>query len=345
VRWSGAVAGGPPARTRLDAEEVGVVPGGAARRAPVEDDDELLVRVAWYYYKDNLTQAAIAERLNVSRATAARLLERARTRGIVKTDISTRALAAFQLSGQVKERYGLVDVLVVPGLAADTPTEVTNIRVAQAGAQYLRTHLRRGTVLGVGWGDTVVRTLIALNREALDGVRLATLTGGIEAYLRALAAGSTNGVLDRIDIIPAPLLASSPHIAAALRSESAVRTVMDLARKADVTLIGVGGALPDASALHHGLVTIRQLQSYLAKGAIGDILGEWYDDRGEVLAIDLQPIRIGLPISALRDMTRVVAVAGGLAKAPAIRGALHGGYLDVLITTEDVAVALLEPGA
>jgi Transcriptional regulator, contains sigma factor-related N-terminal domain len=321
------------------------VAGGSSASAgqPPVEDDELLVRVAWYYYKDNLTQAAIAERLSVSRATAARLLERARARGIVKIDINTEALGAFHLSGRLKERYGLQDVLVVPRLESDTSAGVTNTRVAQAGAQYLRTCLRPGTVLGVGWGDTVVRTLIALSRESLDGVRLATLTGGIDAYLRTLAAGSTNGVLERIDIIPAPLLASSAHIAEALRAESTVRSVMDRAREADVALIGIGGALPDATAVYHGLVTTEQLQDYIAKGAIGDILGEWYDERGEVLAIDLQPIRIGLSIRALRDMTKVVAVAGGVAKTPAIRGALHGGYVDVLVTTEDVALALVEP--
>jgi lsr operon transcriptional repressor len=35
-------------------------------------------------------------------------------------------------------------------------------------------------------------------------------------------------------------------------------------------------------------------------------------------------------------------VAGGLHKAPAILGALHGGFLDVLVTNELVAVRLLE---
>jgi lsr operon transcriptional repressor len=36
-------------------------------------------------------------------------------------------------------------------------------------------------------------------------------------------------------------------------------------------------------------------------------------------------------------MKNVVAVAGGCDKTAAIRGALAGGYVDVLITTEDVA--------
>jgi lsr operon transcriptional repressor len=39
--------------------------------------EELLLRAAWYYYKDELTQDEIARRLSVSRASVGRLLDRA----------------------------------------------------------------------------------------------------------------------------------------------------------------------------------------------------------------------------------------------------------------------------
>ena len=52
--------------------------------APAE---ETLVRIAWYYYKDGLTQAQIAERVGVSRASIGRHLVRARESGLVQIDI------------------------------------------------------------------------------------------------------------------------------------------------------------------------------------------------------------------------------------------------------------------
>ncbi len=36
--------------------------------------EELLLRAAWFYYKDELTQDEIAKRLSVSRASVGRLL-------------------------------------------------------------------------------------------------------------------------------------------------------------------------------------------------------------------------------------------------------------------------------
>jgi len=305
-----------------------------------DGDRERLVRVAWYYYRDNLTQAQIADRLHVSRPTVARLLERARQTGVVTIDIDTSHVGGLELSLHLQDKFGLEEVVVVPQLGSALSGEATNTRVAQEAAQYLGRYLRPGVTVGVGWGDTVRRTLLALRRSALLGVTFATLTGGIDAYLgNAGGAGGDNHAVN-VRYVPSPLLASSPAMADALRQEKAVTSVLELARSADVTLIGIGGAIPNATILQHGIVSDRQLVDYQKRGAVGDIIGEWYDELGCTLAIDMQRVRIGLEINELRSMKKVVAAAGGLDKVAAIGGALAGGYLDVLITTEDVALAL-----
>jgi lsr operon transcriptional repressor len=51
---------------------------------------------------------------------------------------------------------------------------------------------------------------------------------------------------------------------------------------------------------------------------------------------------VGIAIRELRAMRNVIAVAGGIDKVAAIRGALAGGYIDILITTEDVARELTD---
>lgn len=301
-------------------------------------DRERLVRAAWYYYRDNLTQAQIADRLHVSRPTVARLLERARVAGVVTIDIDTSHVGGLELSLHLQEKFGLDDVVVVPQLESARSGEVTNSRVAQEAAHYLGRFLRPGITVGVGWGDTVRRTLLALRRSTLTGVTFATLTGGVDAYLGNVGDGG--GDTPSVRHVPSPLLASSPAMADALRQETAVTSVLELALSADITLIGIGGAIPNATILEHGMVTEEQLLEYQNSGAVGDIIGEWYDDQGRSLAIDMQRVRIGLEIAELRSMKKVVAAAGGVDKIAAIRGALAGQYLDVLITTEDVAQAL-----
>jgi lsr operon transcriptional repressor len=314
----------------------------AQRRDDDDADRERLVRVAWYYYRDDLTQAEIAERLHVSRPTVARLLERARQTGIVTIDINTTGVGGLELSKGLREKYSLQDVVVVPQLGRVASGALTNSRIAQEATQYIRRFLRPGAVVGVGWGDTVLRTLLALRRPNLTGVTFPTLTGGIDAYTARVSGAANNGISDFIKFIPAPLLASSPAIASALRQEKAVTSVLDLAKSADVTLIGIGGAVTNATALQSGIITEEQIYDYQLKGAVGDILGEWYDEHGRVLDIDMQKVRVGIAIRELRSMRNVIAVAGGIDKVAAIKGALAGGYIDILITTEDVARELAD---
>ena len=53
--------------------------------------EELLLRVAWFYYKDELTQDEIAHRLSVSRASVGRMLDRARKVGLVSSNLGAQS--------------------------------------------------------------------------------------------------------------------------------------------------------------------------------------------------------------------------------------------------------------
>ena len=58
------------------------------------------------------------------------------------------------------------------------------------------------------------------------------------------------------------------------------------------------------------------------------------------VAPELAARSIAIPIDRLRAVPRVIAVAAGAAKAPAIRGALATGIINVLVTDAAAAAAL-----
>jgi lsr operon transcriptional repressor len=304
-----------------------------------------VVRAAWLYYKDRLTQAEIAERLFVSRATVGRLLDTARIEGIVRFEISADHLSSFRLSEDLRSRFGLADAVVVPRILGDGRDGRNNARVADAAAEYLKRFLRPGAVIGMGWGDTVVRVLFALSRDSLDDVTVVAVAGGIDFYTREVTARNTNGVNEHLRLIPAPLVASSREIAAALRQDASVTSVMRLAESAVATLTGIGASAPEASAVRAGLFTAAQVKAFREMGGVGDMLGEWFDRNGDVIREATSDRKIGLEIERLREMPNVIGVAGGMEKVEAIAGAIRGGYLNVLVTDEDVAEALLASAA
>ncbi len=51
---------------------------------------------------------------------------------------------------------------------------------------------------------------------------------------------------------------------------------------------------------------------------------------------------VSIELKYLKDIPCVIGIAGGLAKVEAIGGALAGQILDVLVTDQDVAEAILD---
>ena len=310
--------------------------------------EELLLRVAWYYYKDELTQDEIARRLSVSRASVGRLLDRARRVGLVSITLNAEYLDAFELSGELRRTFGLAEALVVPDHEKEPADHHTlNARIGLGGAQFMSTHLRPGGSLGVGWGETVSRVIAATNFGAVEPIHMVTLTGGVEGYLPTILsskgeAGAESSEVTSATVIPTPIMASTPALAAALRDEPTVQQVLKQACDVEHALVGVGTPTADATIVHMGYLNPADVRGLRERGVVGDILGQFFDADGNVVELPIHDRRIGIELSDLMHIPKVVGVAGGLHKAQAILGALHGGFLDVLVTNELVAIRLLE---
>jgi lsr operon transcriptional repressor len=310
--------------------------------------EELLLRAAWYYYKDELTQDEIARRLSMSRASVGRLLDRARKVGLVSINLNTEYLDAFQLSGELRRTFGLAEALVVPDHEKEpVDHHALNARVGLGGAQFMSTHLRPGGSLGVGWGETVSRVIAATTFGAVGPVHMVTLTGGVEGYLPTILSSKGEMTTEPADlttatVIPSPIMASTPTLAAALREEPTIQQVLRQACDVELALVGVGTPTADATIVHMGYLNADDTRGLLERGVVGDILGQFFDASGNVVDLPIHDRRIGIELSDLRRIPKVVGVAGGVHKAEAILGALHGGFLDVLVTNELAAIQLLE---
>src|SRR6185369_8654769 len=320
---------------------------GGGRLVRTEQDgrpggEELLLRVAWFYYKDELTQDEIAKRLSVSRASIGRMLDRARKLGLVSINLN-----AFEVSRQLRRVFGLAEALVVPDhVDGEGSRSALNARLGLGGAQFMSTHLRPGGTLGVGWGDTVSRVIAATSFGAVGPVRMVSLTGGVDAYLPAFLSskgeGAAEGEMTSATVIPTPIVASTPELAAALKAEPAIQQVLEQACGVEQAIVGVGTPTADATIVQMGYLEALDIRELSDHHVVGDILGQFFDASGSVVRLPIHDRRIGIDLSDLAQIPKVVGVAGGLHKVEAILGALRGGFLDVLVTNELAALRLLE---
>jgi lsr operon transcriptional repressor len=324
--------------------EVTVAEGLEPGRSTAE---ELLLRVAWFYYKDELTQDEIARRLSVSRASVGRMLDKARKVGLVTINLNADRLDAFEVSSRLRRAFGLTEALVVPDYEKEPADQhVLNARLGLGGAQFMGTHLRPGGTLGVGWGDTVSRVITSTNFGTVGPVHMVTLTGGVDGYLPTILSSKGEAGAETetttANIIPAPIVASTPRLAAALKAEPAIQQVLRLACGVDQAIVGVGTPTTDATIVEMGYLAADDVRHLRERGVVGDILGQFFDAYGKVVSLPIHDRRIGIELSDLASIPKVVGVAGGLRKVEAILGALRGGFLDVLVTNELVALRLLD---
>ena len=77
-------------------------------------EENLMIKIAWYYYMENLTQQSIANQLGISRMRVIKLLEKARQTGVVQFRISSAFDKRHAMETRLMETYHLKDCYVVP---------------------------------------------------------------------------------------------------------------------------------------------------------------------------------------------------------------------------------------
>jgi DNA-binding transcriptional regulator LsrR (DeoR family) len=68
------------------------------------------------------------------------------------------------------------------------------------------------------------------------------------------------------------------------------------------------------------------------KNAAGDICMQSYNEDGDARDFESNRKVFGVSLENLRNIETVIAVGGGASKLGAIRGAIKGGYISVLVT-------------
>ncbi|KXL54248.1 transcriptional regulator LsrR [Anaerotignum neopropionicum] len=297
-------------------------------------EHSLIIKAVWCYYIENMTQQAIADHLGISRMRVIKLLEKGREKKLIQFKIRTDAYQQTEITMQLKERYALQEIILVPSISNNI-----NETVAHAAAMYLSDHLTDGDFVNVGFGDTMSRTLRNLELPEEARVSFVSLTGGVKHYNVPSNSEAPHAVLY---IVPTPFIASTPQMACAMKEEPSVKDVLKLSSLAGYTIVGIGGVTEKATVVKEGNMTANDLLRLQAESAVGDVLGYFVDKDGNVLNGTINDRLVSTPPHVLASFPNVIAVAGGIEKAEAIAGVLKTGCINILITDEETAKAILE---
>lgn len=314
---------------------------------PSSDELRLLVKVSKAYYEDGLNQDAITARLGLSRSKVSRVMAQAREQGIVQITVVTPEQLYLDVESQLEERWGLDEVLVVEAQPADAQDLVSrSIGIAAAG--YLVRAMDARSTVGFCWGSTLRYMQQALAPQRIPNAQVVQIIGGLgqpdaEVHATELCRGVSRALGCRLTLLPVPGIVADRRTREALLLDVHVQRAVGAFGDLDLAFVGIGAPTRDSVTMRDGsIISPADLDNLLRRGAVGDIALRYYDTDGECIDSDIDDRIIGITLDELKKVPKVVGVSGGPDKLAAIRGALTGRLIDVLITDSISAAKLLE---
>ena len=308
----------------------------------------LLTKVARMYHERGMRQPQIAAHLHISQPRVSRLLKQAVAAGIVRTAVITPPGVHAELEEAIEERYHLSEVVVADAAGLTEEVAVTRA-IASAAAVYLETTLARNDRVGISsWSATLLATVEAMHpAPSLAAEQVVQILGGVgtsaaQSQATRLTGGLARNTRAEAVYLVAPGLVATGAMREALIQEPSIAAVLAACENLTVALVGVGSLEPSTLLRESGNAIAAEEENRLRDlGAIGDVCMRFFDTSGRHIASELDGRVLGISADTLKKVPRRVGIAGGERKWQAIRAALEGGWLSVLITDQATAAQLV----
>ncbi|MEL7292968.1 sugar-binding transcriptional regulator [Vibrio sinaloensis] len=310
-----------------------------------DDSADLLTEIAVAYYQDGATQEEISKKFSVSRAKVGRMLKQARDEGIVEITVKYHPVFSAKIEQRLIERFGVKRALV----ALDQPNEEQQRQqVAGLVSKYMANTLQNGTVVTVGQGRNVSAVAHHTGVIPQRDVKFVCGIGGIHPrggmynadHICRQFAKSYGGTSETLY---APAYAENRAQKLAFMQNETVKQTLDLARKADVALVGIGDMSENSYMVDLGWFTAGEVvQARMLQGVVGDFAGyDFFDIHGKAAITVMSDRVIGLGLEEFRPISQVIAIAAENSKPLALLGALRTGVIDVIATSVSNALTVL----
>lgn len=250
-------------------------------------------------------------------------------------DVMREVEGVAEKERRLADRLGLKEVRIVAGDADSDP--LVKKALGHAAADLLRSLLAPGDILAVTGGTTVAAVADSMPRTQL-GVEVVPARGGLGENMefQANTIASRLAVLlgGKYRLLHAPDQLSDDAYQS-LIGDPQVEETLAMIRRARIVVHGIGQAIPMG---RRRKLSESKIEELATQGAIAEAFGYYFDPNGNIVhAMNT----VGLKMSDLQQIERILAVAGGGSKAEAILAVARGCPLQMLVTDEAVADAIL----
>lgn len=312
-----------------------------------QDEQRLLVKIATLYYLESRKQSDIAQLLSLSQSFVSRAITRCQKEGVVKISVVQPSNIFLNQEKGIEEMYGLKQAIVVDVEEGASDFAIKRA-IGSAAAHYLETRLRPKDLVGVSsWSSTIRAMVDEVHAQNLKASGVIQLLGGVGPNGNVQATILTQTLAQQLNceagLLPSQSIEGSVDEKKRLMASKDVADVVSRFDDVDIAIVGIGILEPSQLLKTSGNYYNEEMLRVLAdRGAVGDICLHYYDAQGRAVLEEHEDPVIGMELAKVKNCPNVVALAGGTDKVAAIKGAMAGGYIDVLITDYPTARRLVK---
>ncbi|WP_051299238.1 sugar-binding transcriptional regulator [Arthrobacter castelli] len=303
-----------------------------------QSHEELLAEIGRAHYLDGKSKVEIANAHGMSRFHVARLLDEARSSGIVHIEVASPRPAAPADTALIEEVFGLTKVIVT-----DNSTDGGRGReiLAEAAAAELSARARPGATVGIAWSRTLATVAKRVSR--LPKCNFVQLAGA----LPAANDGHSFEILHRLGVLSggqtwplfAPLVVDDATTAASLRKQTEIATALTKADTLDLAVVAIGAWSPGLSTVWERVSNADRREATKA-GAVTECSGRLINAEGMPVKTAMDERIMAVTIEQLQATREVIGVASGPERAEAVAAACRAGIVSTLIADEALVAAL-----
>ncbi|OUS37238.1 Crp/Fnr family transcriptional regulator [Rhodobacterales bacterium 56_14_T64] len=316
-----------------------------SERTPDFEHARQIHTVLVLHFVEELKQAEIAQRLNLSTSKVNRLIAQGRKLGMVKIDVTSPFQRLAELEGRLVDATTLSGAMVTPTVSGNPNTTLQ--QVGRAAANMLLETVRDGDVIAITGGKAVSAVVENLSPERKINVTVVPLTGGVQGKFYTDVNHLVTQMAERLGgtpmLIHAPLFAESRSQRDMLKGMASTKEVFDLARRANVALVGVGSVEPRGSSYYDlNPVPEADRKMLVGMGVAAEFMAHLIGENGRLAEYELNSRLVALDPSELETCRTVIGIAAGAQKTRPIRAVLNGKFLDSLVLDEETVNAVLQ---
>lgn len=315
-----------------------------------DETRETYGKIATLYYMGELSQDEIANIFHISRFKVSRVLKRCRELNIIEFRVNNKPHYYKSMEGQLVKGLNIKKCIIVnPGTTANE----SKTNVGKAAAKYFSNRLKDGLMVGLDWGTTLQTMVREFTPEQKYRDCLFVQISGSTASQSV----SDDWYMDGHDIVkslaekagaqwslfPVPYIVKDKVLRDMLLEEKTIRNHIDYFPKLDIAFFGVGSFQPEVYIpFYKNYLSTKECNTLKNTERFGELFSCPLDMQGNVMDSILKDRVMTIELDVLKTIPETVVLAAGKDKTNSLVAAARGGYFTTMITTEVVALSVLE---